>query len=762
MLTLKRNKLAQACLGFSALLGVNQLALAEAVRLEEIVVTAQKRSESINDIGLTVQALSGDQLAEQGITSTKDLVKVVPGLTYANSYYNTPVYTLRGVGFYENSLAAYPAVSVYVDEVPMVFPVFAAQAAIDVERVEVLKGPQGTLFGQNATGGTINYVAAKPSSEFGLGTDLSINDYGQVDANGFVTGALSDTLNGRLAIKASQGGAWQDSISHGGELGDQDLFAARLLLDWAATERLSVLFNFNGSVDKSDPQAGQYFNLLPQVPGDINPALTNAPRPGEDNSEADWSAANPPEGDDSQYQAAVRVDYDLTDDVTMTSITSFVDFERDQYNDGDGVDGDSLEFRMKGELSSFIQELRFANGDGNAVRWIVGANYEKSESEEFANQFAGLSTVVSNLGFPEHTNDMFLDTDITSYAAFANADWDVSDRITLKAGVRYTETERDAETCTLDSGTGFLFDFFGGVSSLITGEFPEFDAGNCITLNYQTFQPELYKDTLDEDNVSWRIGADFDLNEDVLLYANISKGYKAGSFLFTNASTTEQFAPVTQESVISYEAGFKASLLDGGMQLNGAAFYYDYEDKQLRGKLNDPVFGVLDALVNVPESELQGVEFSMAYLPFESLSLNLAATYVDSEVKEYTGVAYNGGIEDFSGSSIPFSPDISVSASAEYRFEVNQDWEGFLGGNLNYNGETYAVIGDVQDALIDDYYVLDLRAGVRSYDERYSLSIFGQNVTDEWYWVNAPVLYDTQVRYTGRPVTWGLRFSYRM
>jgi outer membrane receptor protein involved in Fe transport len=198
------------------------------------------------------------------------------------------------------------------------------------------------------------------------------------------------------------------------------------------------------------------------------------------------------------------------------------------------------------------------------------------------------------------------------------------------------------------------------------------------------------------------------------------------------------------------------------MQLNGAVFYYDYKDKQLRGKLNDIVFNVLDALVNVPESELMGAEISMAYLPFEDLSLSLSATYVDSEVTEYTGVAFNGGSRDYAGTSIPFSPDLSVSASAEYRIGINSNWEGFVGGNLIYNDETYAVIGDVEDAKLRAYTVIDLRAGIRTFDGTYSITVFGENVDDEWYYVNAPVLYDTQVRYTGAPQTWGVRFSYRM
>lgn len=757
-----KKTLALAICSSTTFFPVLYISTVNAAQIEEVVVTAQKRAESINEVGLTVQAISGEELTAQGITSVKDMVKMVPGLSYANSYYNTPVYTLRGVGFYENSLAAYPAVSVYVDEVPLVFPVFSSQAAIDVERVEVLKGPQGTLFGQNATGGTINYVAAKPSDVFETGFDLSANQYQQTDVSGFISGALSDTLNGRFALKTSHGGAWQESISHDGELGDQDLYAARVLLEWIPSDDLTIALNLNGSQDKSEPMAGQYFNLIPQVPGGINPALLNAPRPPRDNSQADWSKDNPPTGNDKQYQAAVRVDYNLNDDLQLTAMTSYINFDRDQYNDGDGVDGDALEFRMQGELTSFIQEVRLSNSGDNTARWIVGGNYEKSTSDEFANQYAGLSTVVTNYGFPAHTNDMFLETDIESYAAFANLDVDATDRITLKSGVRYTETQRDVATCTMDTGDGFLFGFFGFVSSQVTGNTPDFNAGNCVTLDATTYQPTLYTDTLDEDNVSLRVGADFSLSDDILLYTNISRGYKAGSFLFTNASTTAQFKPVVQESVLSYEAGFKASMLDHSMQLNGAIFYYDYKDKQLRGKLSDPVFGVLDALVNVPESSLQGVELSLTYLPIDNLTLNLAASYIDSEITQYSGIGLSGSTEDFKGSSIPFSPDFSVSAAVDYGFSLSANWDGFVGGNLNYNDDTYAIIGDAGNARIASYATIDLRAGLRSADGRYTVTLFGQNVTDEWYSMNAPVLYDTQVRYTGRPETWGLRFSYRM
>jgi outer membrane receptor protein involved in Fe transport len=198
------------------------------------------------------------------------------------------------------------------------------------------------------------------------------------------------------------------------------------------------------------------------------------------------------------------------------------------------------------------------------------------------------------------------------------------------------------------------------------------------------------------------------------------------------------------------------------MQLNGAIFYYDYNDKQLRGKLNDPVFGILDALVNVPESKLQGIELSITYLPIDNLTVNLAASYIDSEITRYSGIGLAGTTENFEGSSIPFSSDLSVTAAVDYSFSLSGNWDGFVGGNLNYNDDTYAIIGDTDNALLESYTTIDLRAGLRSNDGHYTVALFGQNVTDEWHPMNAPVLYDTQVRYTGRPETWGLRFSYRM
>src|SRR5882672_3581479 len=181
--------------------------------LSEIVVTAEKRSEKLSDVPLSITAITGNQLADRGIVSTADLEKLVPGFTYRSSQYGTPIFSIRGIGFYDEQVALEPTVTVYVDQVPLPYARMTEGAALDLERVEVLKGPQGTLFGQNSTGGAVNYIAAKPTSSFEAGVDATYGRFNEFDAGGFVSGPIAEGLGARFAFKSEQRGDWQQSNS---------------------------------------------------------------------------------------------------------------------------------------------------------------------------------------------------------------------------------------------------------------------------------------------------------------------------------------------------------------------------------------------------------------------------------------------------------------------------------------------------------------------------------------------------------------------
>src|SRR5688572_4974461 len=222
--------------------------------VQELIVTAQKREESINDVPMSVTAASGETLTELGVTDTSQLVKIVPGFNYTPSYYGTPVFSIRGVGFLDTSLAASPTVSVYVDEAPLPYSIMTLGATLDLERVEVLKGPQGTLFGMNATGGAINYVAGKPTETLQAGFTGSYGRFNTVDLQGFVSGPITETLSGRLAVRMLRSGDWQRSYTRNDSVGEQDLINGRASLLWQPADRFRALLTLSAWQDRGETQ----------------------------------------------------------------------------------------------------------------------------------------------------------------------------------------------------------------------------------------------------------------------------------------------------------------------------------------------------------------------------------------------------------------------------------------------------------------------------------------------------------------------------
>lgn len=728
----------------------------------DIIVTAQKRSESASRVGLAITALSGSSLDKQQIRSVADLAQVVPGLSFSASRANTPVYTLRGVGFNESSLGAYSPVAVYVDEVPLPFPALTTEVGLDLERVEILKGPQGILFGQNATGGAINYIAAKPTDTFNGGLDLTYGRFNDVQLKGFLSGPITGTLKARLSYAVEHADDWQYSYTRKDTAGEVMRYTGRLLVDWEPSDRLSVKLNLNGWKNRSDPQMAQAINVVPQVPAPVVPALNNYPIAPRNNRAADWSADIDPTGNEGMIQASVRVDYDLTKLIKLTSISSFISYDRDGSEDTDGINlHDSDLLVDSGKITNFDQEIRLSGTSNNALRWMIGGNYEHSKVNQSDVFLTDDSPVSQLLGF--RSNGFFSNQKMNNYAVFANTEFDVVPQVTLKLGGRYTEADRYNVACTTDpgnSGIGALFTFLARTAS---GDptIPLLGPGQCITLDQTTFRPTTYRKSLNENNVSWRVGLDYKPTSTVLVYANVAKGYKAGSFGAISASTTAQFAPVVQESVLDFEGGFKAKLFNRSVLLEGAIFHYDYRNKQVRGLIVVPIFGTLDNLRNVPKSTIDGAEISISWTPVEGLSLTGAGTYLNAKIKQFVGPDMTGVDRNFAGSRIPFTPKWQASGTADYSWNLANGWSANLGATVSYKSHATGAIGAGPIADINAYTLLDLRAGVGRSDGGWRLSVFGKNVTDTYYWTNTLHAYDTDIRYTGRPSTYGVTLSIR-
>lgn len=739
----------------------------------DIIVTAQKREESLSKVPMAVAAFSGEEIAGRQINSPQDLVKLVPSFQYVQSLTGTPVYSIRGVGFNDTSSAARPTVSVYVDQAPLPFSVETVGAALDIERLEVLKGPQGTLFGQNSTGGAINYIAAKPTKDFVAGGALTYGRYNSNIIEGFVSGPLSGTLSYRIAVKHEGRDPWQHSQTRNEMLGAKDVTVGRMLLAWEPSDTLHFNLNLNGFIDRSDQQAGQFTVFHATTPSQVSKIplkYRNMPAAPHDNAVADWTPGRDYQHHDKFGQATLRADYDAGGDVQITSITSYMKFNGSYIQDPDGSEYQFFETGLGSKLETFTQELRASATFDNGLRLIAGGNYEHSKVHQRFDEFLqatpsfGFSALPGGPAQFTHVTPVF-DYSTNVYAIFGNADFDVSDKFSLHGGIRYTKDKTRFAGCNYDGGDGAAAQGFNITQNRIQTSagvpLTTIQPGGCITFSTTDLRPEVVRSILDENSISWRAGVDFKPSSTTMIYANVTKGFKIGSFPLLGASFDRQYRPAVQESVLSYEVGLKTRMFANTIRFEAAGFYYDYRDKQVFGSFSDPTFGALKAQVNIPKSSLYGFEGSLFWVPDSHLTVSTSGTYLHSKIDDFTVLTIFNQSKNIKGESFPFTPKWSGMFDAEWKTPLDGSKSFFVGGSVRGQTKTHSELGNYQEFNISPYALLDLRVGVRGDDGRWRASLWMNNVTDKYYWVNASTYQDTVVRYTGMPRTFGISLSFK-
>jgi outer membrane receptor protein involved in Fe transport len=759
--------------------------------LQEIVVTAQKRRQSVNDVGLSITTLDGAAIARRGISDAYDLVKVVPGLSVANAGNGaTVVYTLRGVGFNASFLSATSAVAVYQDEVALPYPAMTRSVGLDLERVEVLKGPQGTLFGQNSTAGAINYIAAKPTDKFEGNASASYGSFNWWDIKLAAGGPVTDTLKVRFAVSHDGGDGWQKAYTRDDKLGRRDNTKARAIVLWNPIPDLRVNLTLNYWHDQSDTQALQLVRYEPLQPPGV-PAVAAFPTAPHNDRAAEWDPARDPKFNTTLFQPSLRLDYDLTSKITLTSISAYSAYRTNSFLADDGTIFDVGGINQRGKIHDFNQEVRLS-GRSKAFNWVIGGNLQRNKIGENLNIDTNFLSNTQNIGgtgisgvCPNHGTDcdpVFSRSKTRANAVFANGEFKASDQISVVAGVRYTKTSIDYRGCNQAGPTIISSSVPGGISSLrnffniLYGELTGNAGANpipnspdaCVTLDGisrngapPTFLPTDSPQKLTEDNLSWNVTANFKPNPRTLLYARVAQGYKSGSFPTVGATSSVQYLPTKQEGLLAYEAGFKLTLLDRRVQLDGAAFYYDYKNKQLSNFVPDAVFGPLVAIVNVPKSRVAGGEIALTVAPIDGLTLNGAVTYSDSKIQRFVGFDERGVIKDFAGSPFNLSPKWSAVADANYRFAVGSSLTAYFGASTTYHSATTGIIGSGDSAYnIRSYTIFDVQAGIES-AAGWSLQVWGKNITNKYYWTNVNHVSDTIVRTAGLPAMYGVTLGYK-
>ena len=728
--------------------------------IQEIVVTAQKREQKITDVGATIAVQTGADLKSLGVTDVSQLAAAVPGFTSGVSQTGAPLFALRGINFNATQFSAAPAVSVYVSEVALPYSFMTEYAFLDVDHIEVVKGPQGTLFGENATGGSINVIPKRPTDKLSAGTEFTYNNFGELQNESFVSGPLTDKLKARLAVATQQFGAWQKPYFLGKDKnGDKDKTYGRLLADWTPTDRLTVSVNLNAGYDHSQFQQPQFRTASPQIPAFVNPGFLTYPQ-AKNGRDADFDPGFNTRVKNLQYQGALRIDYQLTDHTKLTSITNYVKSQYQVPMDIDGTAIPGVQVLTRGKDDAISQELRLS-GDAfdKRLNYIIGGNYENNSLAEKVDQnffsYSGLPVPGVVFTNPFHLSARYL-------GFFGNFDYKLTPEVTLTGGMRYTEARETEVGCSRDGGNGVLAAVIPAFLGLPPALASAYKPGGCLTVDTVggTLLPVSFDQKQDEHNLSWRGGVNYQPTPDALIYAIISKGYKAGIWLVNTFVTNDSQVPVVQEALLSYETGAKLSFFERRLQVNGALFYYDYTNKQFSTFIPTPLGGAL-VLKNIPKSKAYGLDLDVEARPIPELTLRGSLTYIRTRVGPFIGFDHiTLQPVQFEGSQFSFAPTVSATFGADYRVPVTDDIAVSFGGGGTYTARTWADLGQASGNILPHHLLLDLRAGVES-TQGWRASIWVHNLTDKFYTTSTTPGGDVQAQLAGLPRTYGFTVGYQ-
>jgi len=760
---------------FAALAQEQPAAAAEAqetvVGLEEVVITAQKRQQSLQDVPLSVSAFTGDMLKEGRMADIRGIVDFTPGFSGKTEDGFTDALAMRGIATNDFGIGGDPSVSMFVDGIWSGRTGGVMTAMYDVERAEVVKGPQGTLFGRNSIAGAVSVITNKPDSVFAANAELTLADYDHVEAEAMVNIPLNDQWALRAAGYVLDNKGFLENLAGGDDLGFHQVSAGRVAL-----RRTGDSFDATFIAAYEDREQDPSVYWVPADGLDEEVVNIDLGEDGIDESEV--------------FEGRAILEWTLAGDYTLTSLTGYKQFNFHYLEDYDGGPERVNDYRQVNDVEYWSQELRLNSPDEGNVTWFAGASvYEEkidgyfeyiydedalcravsiTEAPDFGDDFVGPVTGCNdpdfeNLYWGEDSIDPadILEDKVEAsnvnvksqgWAVYGDLTWALSERLELTAGARYTYDKKEMESEVLDSG-GAL--------------------GN--NFNYEFFTNGFVSDSADWDEFTPRLALAFDVNDDVTLYGTASRGYKSGGFATFGfdvhdqdfiaggpappGTTPLEFDP---EQVDSYEIGAKTRLLGNTLQANVSLFRYDYTDLQLvyfdQGS---------SQVANVGEARGQGLELDLRWVPNEHWDATVGLSLLDTEITDATDIIEVGACGDCDGNSLPFAPEVSASTILTYRTPIASG-EGFFTTEYVYRSKMYGGPDNIPDATVDAWDEFNFRLGYRSASTWY-VTLWVENAFDEVYfergWENADAdnlfgygLFNELV-WPSRPRTVGITFG---
>ena len=733
----------------------------------DILVTAQRREERVQDIPVAISAFGEAQITRTGIVSLEQIAPRVPSFYFGSFGASRPQLYIRGIGTRSFDPGSESSVGVFVDEVYLGRSSGSFGSLKDIERIEVLRGPQGTLYGRNTIGGAINVISNAPTQNFEARLEAGISNYDGYEIEGAVGGPI--TSDGSLMFRVAGWRSYRDgyltNLTTGNTFLGVDNFGGRARLAFVPNDRLRI--DLTAELVRDDDEAafagfnrgsGRVFNFVTGVTTPPNPRSVFLGNPAR--VPIVYTGGN--EGfltiDPTLYRKAEtyigRLEYDL-DFATITSISAVRKLRTEETRDLEGASINALNQVSMEESDQFTQEIRLTSDRdgalslGGALDWIVGGFYYRDRSERSDAFLFGPDSIIAAIRIPAtappigpQTSVAAAEYEIDSYAAFAQATLHIGEKFDVTAGARYTRDEKRA----VQIGTNTR----PGVPLVAV----PFTVDNSAV--YTSFDP--------------RIVATYKFNRDVNVYASFSTGFKSGGFQYVPFSAAQANVLFDPEDIKTYEVGLKSEWLNRTLQVNVAGFYYDYKDLQV-SRIVDLGGGAAASLIdNAANSTVKGFEVEMALRPSSNIDFNVAYGYLDAQYDEYTTNAPGTPVTpatNFSNTRMVRAPKHSITVGGEWRIPLADEAGltlradyALLDEFFHEPGEANPVFGGaVSQTREESYGLLDLRAAV---DYRnFRVTAFVTNVFNTDYRRTVLALGSTLSDFPGQPRLYGLRVGYR-
>jgi len=767
----------------------------QAAVIEEIIVTAQKREQAAIDVPLSVSAFTGEKISDSGINNLADLSSFTPGMHIGKGPVNTTI-NIRGIGSGLNK-GFEQSVGMYIDGIYMGRARQFRSPFLDPQRVEVMRGPQGVLFGKNAIAGAISITSADPEIGEELGGHFRIEgaEYDTYVAEAVVSGSLSDSLGMRLVVKNRTSDGYIDDVHQGIEGPEVDELAGRLSVKWEPSERLSVTgkASFNNFETEGASGGLTSYRSISTLPPDLGGTLTNiiygitgVVSPGiagggdydifrdDPGTWSNISNIDEEFTDTESENYSIHVNYDLENGWVIDSITGYSEYEW-----LDALDVDFLPIRLlmgsNGEdFDQFSQELRFSYLNGPPIEFIGGVYYENQNlfgSTDLnldgtfnglyadplgVGAFGGGTSLISDLlwisggdptapflPFNQLNRASGFDQEAETLAVFAEVTAYLGDDVRLSLGARYSKEEKDAIAFG-ESGSNLLGDL-GSPSNCIGFATTPFDCLTDIAVSaLMSALPHNFGRSRTENHFDPSLKLQYDVKENAMLYFTAARGHKSGGFnssvdipIIDFSTPTDAFE-FDEETVVSYEVGYKTTLAEGAVQLSLSAFYSEYSDLQVSF-----FKGTSFVVGNAAESELQGFEGDLRWAATDELEIGGSFAYLDFEFTDYPGagctaaqgvaftLAGNPGscTQDLSGENNAFAPEFSGNFYAVYTRAIARGLELQLAVDVNFKSEMY--LDYDLDGLTEQSGFQKINARIALSSEKWELAVFGRNLTDE-------------------------------